>query len=72
MSLSHGDQVLWPVYVIIRNLNIKMRSSQNWLATLLLHSIPIVYEQAEDSKNKDRDLKTKTYHLALKTILECM
>ncbi len=72
MSLSHGDQVLWPVYVTIGNLDAKTCQSQNWLGTLLLGLIPIIYERAEDSNNKDRDLKSKTYHLTLKTILECM
>ena len=70
MSLSHGDQVLWPVYVTIGNLDAKTRRSQNRPGTLLLGSIPIVHERAEDSNNKDRDLKAKTYHLALKTMLE--
>ncbi len=72
MSLSHGDQVLWPVYVTICNLKAKIRRSQNRPGTLLLGSIPIVHERAEDSNNKDRDLKSKTYYLALKIMLECM
>ncbi len=72
MSLSHGDQVLWPVYVTIGNLDKKTRRSQNRPGTLLLGSIPIVHEQAEDSNNKDIDLKSKTYHLALRTMLERM
>ncbi len=70
MSLSHGDQVFWLVYVTIGNLDAKTRRSQNWPGTLLLDSIPIVYERAEDSNNKDRDLKSKTYHLALRIILK--
>ena len=72
MSLSHGDQILWPVYITIGNLDAKTRRSQNRPATLLLGSIPIVHERAEDSNNKDRDLKAKIYHLALKTMLERM
>ncbi len=72
MSLSHGDQVLWPVYVTTGNLDAKMRRSQNRPRTLLLGSIPIVYKRAEDSNNKDRDLKSKTYHLALRTMLKRM
>ncbi len=44
MSLSHGDQVLWPVYVTIGNLDAKTRWSQNRPGTLLLGSIPIVHE----------------------------
>ncbi len=72
MSLSHGDQVLWPVYVTICNLDAKTRQSQNRPGTLLLGSIPIVHERAEDSNNKDRDLKSKTYHLVLRTMFERM
>ena len=70
MNLSHGDWVLWPVYVTIGNLDVKTRQSQNHLKTLLLGSIPIVHEQAEDLNNNDRDLKAKIYHLALRTMLE--
>ena len=70
MSLSHGDQILWPVYVTIGNLDAKMRQSQNRLGTLLLGFIPIVHEQSKDLNNKDRDLKAKIYHLALKIMLE--
>ena len=70
MSLSHGDQILWPVYVTIGNLDAKTRRSQNRPGTLLLGSIPIVHEQLEDSNNKNGDLKAKIYHLALKTMLE--
>ncbi len=44
MNLSHRDQVLWLVYVTIGNLDVKMCRSQNRLGTLLLGSIPIVYE----------------------------
>ena len=72
MSLSHEDQVLWPVYVTIGNLDTKTCRSQNRPGTLLLGSIPIVHERTEDSNNKDRDLKAKTYHLALRTMLERM
>ncbi len=70
MTLSHGDHVLWPVYVTIGNLDAKMRRSQNWPWTLFLGSILIVHERAEDSNNKNRDFKSKAYYLALKIILE--
>ena len=36
MSLSYGDRVLWPIYVIIGNLDAKIRWSQNRPAPLLL------------------------------------
>ena len=64
ISLSHGDQVFWPVYVTIGNLDVKTRQSQNWLGTLFMGLILIVHKRTEDSNNKDKDLKAKTYHLA--------
>ena len=70
MSLSHGDQTLWPVYITIGNLDSKTRRSQIRPGTLLLGSISIVYEHLEDRNNKDQDLKAKIYHLALKTMLQ--
>ncbi len=71
MSFSHGDQMLWPVYITIRNLDAKIRCSQTQSGTLLLGSIPVVYEQfIEDGDNKDKDLKATIYHLVLKTMLQ--
>ena len=70
MSLSHGDQVFWLVFITIDNLNIKMRSTQNWPNTSLLDFILIVHGQVEDPNNKDRDLKAQIYHLALETMLK--
>ena len=69
MSLSHGDQILWLVYIIVKNLNSKTWRSQNRSSTPLLGSIPIVYERLEEGDNKDKDLKAKIYHLVLKTML---
>ncbi len=71
MSLNHGDQMLWPVYITIGNLDVKTRHSQTRPGTLLLNSIPIIHERSEDGNNKDKDLKAKIYHLALKTLLQC-
>lgn len=70
INLSHGDQVFRLVYIIIGNLYVKTCRSQNRPGTLLLDSTPIVYEQVEDSNNKNRDLKAKIYYLALKTMLK--
>lgn len=70
MSLSHRNQILWPVYVTINNLDTKMLRSQYYLNILLLDSISIVYERMEDLNNKDKDLKARVYHLALKTMLK--
>lgn len=36
---------------------------------LLLGFIPIVYERLKDTNNNDKDPKTKSYHMALKTML---
>ncbi len=70
MDLSHGKQILWPVYIKIGNLDAKTRQFQKWPRTLLLGSIPIVHTRSEDANNKDKDLKAKIYHMALKTILQ--
>ena len=70
MSLSHGDQTLWPVYITINNLDSKTRLSQTRPGILFLGSIPIVYERLKDGNNKDQDLKAKIYHLALATMLQ--
>ena len=69
MSLNHGDQILWPVYNIIKNQDAKTRQSQKRLGTLLLGSIFIIHDLSEDTNNKDKDLKAKIYHMALKTML---
>ena len=47
-----------------------MHWNQNQLGTLLLSFISIIHKQLENTNNKNRDLKTKIYHLALKTMLE--
>ena len=44
ISLSHRDQILWPIYVTIGNLDAKTCQSQNRSIILLLNSIPIVYK----------------------------
>ena len=70
MSLSYGDQVFWPVYVTMGNLDAKICWSPNWLDILFIGSIPIVHEQTEDSDHKNRDLKIIIKYLALKTKLK--
>lgn len=70
MSLHCGNETLWLVYITIGNLDAKTRRSQTWPSNLLLSSIPIVYKRAKDMKNKDKNLKVKVYHLALKTMFE--
>ena len=70
MSFSHGYQTLWPVYITIGNLDVKIRQSQKWLETLLLGFIPIIHKRSKDANNKDKDLKTRVYYIALKTMLK--
>lgn len=70
LSLSHGDQKLWPVYITIGNSDAKIRLSQKRPETLLLRSIPIIYKQSKDAKNKNQDLKANIYHIALTTMLQ--
>ena len=70
MTFSHGDQTLWPVYIIIGNVDAKTRRSQKQLRTLLLGFIHIIHKRSENANNKNKDLKAKIYHMALKTILQ--
>lgn len=37
---------------------------------LFLGFILFIYERLKNAKNKDKDLKAKVYHMALKTILK--
>lgn len=69
MGLGHRDETLWPVYIIIGNLDGKTRRSQKRPGILLLGSISIVQERSEDANNKDNDLKAKIYHMTFKTML---
>lgn len=70
MSLSYWDQTLWGVNIIIKNLDLKTQYSQTCSDILLLGSILVVYEWSDNGKNKNKDLKAKIYHLALKTMLK--
>ena len=69
MSLGHGDQTFWPVYITIGNLDVKIKRPQKWPRMLLLSFILIIHEWLKDANNKNKDLKTKIYHITLKTIL---
>ena len=70
MYFGHKNQILWPIYITIRNLDAKTWRSQKWPETLFFGFILIIYEQFEDANNKDKDLKTKIYHMTLKTMLQ--
>ena len=69
MNFSHGDQTLWPVYITIRKLDAKTWRFQKRPEMLFLDSIFIIHERSEDANNKNKDLKAKIYHMALKTML---
>ncbi len=69
MNLNYWDQMLGLVYITIENLDSKTWCSQTWPSTPLFGSILVVYEWSEDEDNKDKDLKAKIYHLALKIML---
>ena len=68
MSISHGDQILWPVYITIGSLDAKTWRSQKQPETLLLGSILIIHYWSGDANNKDKDLKANIYYMALKNI----
>lgn len=69
MSFYHREQIIWLVYITIRNLDTKTQQSKKWPKTLLLSRIPIIHERLEDINNKDKNLKVKIYHITLKTML---
>lgn len=60
--------MLWPIHIIISNLDSKIWHSQIQLDSLSLSFISIIYKYLKDRKNKNKDLRTKIYHLALKVI----
>lgn len=68
-SLSYKDQILWPVYIISRNLDAKIWQSQKWPKTLFSSFISIIYKWLEDINNKNKDLKAKIFYMILKIIL---
>ena len=70
MSLRHRDQTLWPVNIIIENLDAKTRQSQKRPGILLLGSILIIYKRSEDANNKNKDLKVMIYQMVLKIMLQ--
>lgn len=69
MRFSYKNQTLWSIYITIENLDVKTWQCQKWLKSLLFGSIFIFYKQWKNENNKNKDLKTKIYYIALKTIL---
>lgn len=70
ISFSCGDQTMWIVFIIIRNLDAKTQQFQKRPGTLLLDFILIIYELSKDTNNKNKNLNIKINYLALKTILQ--
>ena len=70
ISLSHENQILWPVYITIGNLDLKTWQSQIRPGTLFLGFIFIVHKLSEHKNNKNQYIKAKIYHLALTTMLQ--
>jgi Plavaka transposase len=64
LSLHHGDQSAWPIYVTIGNLDRQTRHSQMVPGSVLLGFLPITSEIADESKSH-------VYHAAMGLILKC-
>ncbi len=63
LSLHHGDQSAWPIYITIGNLDRKTRHRQTVPGSVLLGFLPITSETAENSK-------ARVYHAAMELILK--
>jgi hypothetical protein len=63
LSLHHGDQSVWPIYITIGNLDRKTRRNQTVPGSILLGFLPITSETADESK-------AHIYHVAMELILK--
>ena len=63
LSLHHGDQSVWPIYITIGNLDRKTRRNQTVPGSILLRFLPIISETADESK-------AHVYHAAIELILK--
>jgi hypothetical protein len=63
LSLHHGDQSAWAIYITIRNLDQKTRRKQIIPGSVLLGFLPITSETADESK-------AHVYHAAMELILK--
>ena len=63
LSLHHGDQSAWPIYITIGNLDRKTRRSQKVPGSVLLGFLPITSETVDDSK-------ARVYHAVMELILK--
>jgi hypothetical protein len=63
LSLHHGDQSVWPIYITIGNLDRKTRRNQTVPGSILLGFLPITSKTADESK-------AHVYHAAMELILK--
>ena len=63
LSLHHGDQSVWPIYITIGNLDRKTRRKQTVPGSILLGFLPITSETVDESK-------ALVYHAAMELILK--
>ena len=63
LSLHHGDQSVWPIYITIGNLDRKTRRNQTVPGSILLGFLPITSETADENK-------AHVYHVAMELILK--
>jgi len=64
LTMLHGDQSVWPIYLTIGNLDAKIRRSQLKPSTVLLGFIPIPVQ-----KKDSLDLKSAIWHRAMEQVL---
>ena len=69
MCLSHGDEILLPINITIRHLDLKAYQSPKRLKMLSLDSISIFHERSENVNSNNKNLKANIYHMTLKTML---
>lgn len=55
MSLNYGNQILWPIYITIENIDTKIWKSQKQPRSLFLSSMTIICERSEDANNNNKD-----------------
>ena len=63
LSLHHGNQSAWPIYITIGNLDPKTHRKQTVPGSVLLGFLPITLEIVDDSKSR-------VYHTVIELILK--
>ena len=59
ISLNHKDLILCPVYITIKNLNVKTWQFQKEQKVLFLSSISILYKWSKFINNRNKDFKPR-------------